>query len=55
MKIESFNFNLDKGLVYTTVRLSKKTLGLIIGVEDDRVEFDRIPIQEYLRKVTTGD
>jgi hypothetical protein len=52
MKVESFNFNLDKGLVYTTVLLTKKTFGLIIAVEEDKVEFDRIPIQEYLRKVS---
>ncbi len=55
MNIESFNFNLDKGLVYTTVLLTKKTLGVIIAVEEDKVEFDRIPIQEYLRKVSRGD
>jgi hypothetical protein len=52
MKVESFNFNLDKGLVYTTVLFTKKTFGLIIAVEEDKVEFDRIPIQEYLRKVS---
>ena len=55
MNIESFNFNLDKGLVYTTVLLTKKSLGVIIAVEEDKVEFDRIPIQEYLRKVSKGD
>ncbi len=54
MKINSFNFTLDKGLVYTTVMLDKRLLGLFVGVKNDRIEFERIPLQEYLRKVARG-
>lgn len=50
--IKSFDFRLDKGLVYTTVRFTGKALSYFIKVENDEVVFDRIPIQEYLRKVS---
>lgn len=55
MNIRGFNFLLDKGLVYTTVTLEKRILGYLFGVENDRIEFERIPIQEYLRKVSEGE
>jgi polyisoprenoid-binding protein YceI len=55
MKINRFNFTLDRGLVYTTVTLDKRFLGLFVGVKNDRIEFERIPLQEYLRKVTRGE
>ncbi len=50
--VRSFNFNLDKGLVYATVLFVKKgVFGYLVGVKDEKVEFERMPIQEYLRKV----
>ena len=52
MGIEGFKFKLDKGLVYTTVNFTRKTLSLLVTVENSQVDFARIPIQEYLRKVT---
>ncbi len=51
MNVKGFNFNLDKGLVYTTVTLSRRVIGYLFGVKDEKVEFERMPIQEYLRKV----
>ncbi|HDP81184.1 MAG TPA: hypothetical protein ENN21_10130 [Spirochaetes bacterium] len=51
MSVKGFNFNLDKGLVYTTVTFSRRTFGYLFGVKDEKVEFQRMPIQEYLRKV----
>ncbi|MCP4136256.1 MAG: hypothetical protein GY754_35125 [bacterium] len=55
MSVKGFNFNLDKGLVYTTVTLSRGVLGVVASVEKNKVQFDRLPIQEYLRKVTKGE
>ncbi len=52
MLIKGFDFRLDKGLVYTTVKFTGKALSYFIKVENDEVVFDRIPIQEYLRKVS---
>ncbi len=52
MLIKGFEFRLDKGLVYTTVQFTGKALSYFIKVENDEVVFDRIPIQEYLRKVS---
>ncbi len=50
--IQSFDFRLDKGLVYTKVKFTGKALSYFIKVENDEVLFDRIPIQEFLRKVS---
>ncbi len=52
-----FSFNLDKGLVYTTVSIERKTVSKLMGVsiKNDQIRFERIPIQEYLRKVARGE
>lgn len=52
---KGFYFNLDQGNMYTTVTFNKKILGLVVTVKDDKVEFDRVPIMEYLRKVSQGE
>ncbi len=53
--IKGFDFRLDKGLVYTDVYFKGKALSYLINVENDRVSFERIPIQEYLRKVSEAE
>jgi len=55
MSISGFNFSLEKGLVYTTVSFSRRVFSLFATVENSQVKFDRIPIQEYLRKVRKGE
>jgi hypothetical protein len=52
-----FSFNLDKGLVYTTVDIERKTVSKLMGIsiKNDQIRFERIPIQEYLRKVAQGE
>ncbi|MDY6935613.1 MAG: hypothetical protein SVZ03_15490 [Spirochaetota bacterium] len=55
MDVEGFNFNLDKGLMYPTVTFSRKAIGFLFGIENNRVKYDRMPIQEYLRSVSKGD
>jgi len=52
MGIEGFDFRLDKGLAYPTVRLWRKVISVLAVVDRSEVKFDRIPVQEYLRKVT---
>jgi hypothetical protein len=52
---KSFDFRLDNGLVYTTVEFSRNLLNLLVRVENNRIEYDRIPIQEYLRKVSEAE
>lgn len=52
MLAKSFDFRLDRGLVYTKVKFKGKALSRIFNVENEEVAFDRIPIQEYLRKVS---
>ena len=49
------NFNLDKGLVYTTVTFKGEALSLLIGVENNKFSFDRITLQEYLRNILGGE
>jgi hypothetical protein len=51
MYVQGFNFNLDKGLVYTTVPLKRGLMGYAVGIYDDKIEFERMPIQEYLRNI----
>jgi len=55
MYIKGFNFNLEKGLIYTRVPLKPGILGRIVGVENNEISFDRIPVQEYLRNILKGD
>ncbi|MBP7584608.1 MAG: hypothetical protein KBA61_11265, partial [Spirochaetes bacterium] len=55
MMVDRFNFNLDKGLVYTTVTFRRKALGWLVGIEQDKVQFDRIKLQEYLRNILGGN
>ncbi|HPS56623.1 MAG TPA: hypothetical protein PK514_00830 [Spirochaetota bacterium] len=52
MGIEGFDFKLDKGLAYPTVKLWRKIISVLAVVDRSEVKFDRIPVQEYLRKVT---
>ncbi|MCL1833941.1 MAG: hypothetical protein FWG49_05495, partial [Leptospirales bacterium] len=52
---KSFDFRLDNGLVYTTVEFSRNLLNLLVRVENNKIEYDRIPIQEYLRKVSEAE
>ena len=49
VNIDMFNFNLDMGLIYTSVSFNRRALGFLVAVED--VEFERMPIQEYLRNI----
>ena len=57
MMVKEFNFDLNKGLIYATVTLQRKAISYIFAtrIKQNRVEFERIPIQEYLRKVGKGD
>ncbi len=55
MNVSGFNFNLDKGLVYTTVTFRRKAIGWLIGVEQNKVQFDRMKLQEYLRNILGGE
>jgi hypothetical protein len=51
MGIKGFDFRLDRGLVYATVTFQRRGLSIFGTVDKSRVDFERIPIQEYLRKV----
>ena len=55
MMVDGFNFNLDKGLVYTTVSFRRKFLGFAVGVEQNKIQFDRIKLQEYMRNILGGN
>jgi hypothetical protein len=50
-KPTGFYFYIDKGIMYPEIVLKRKALGIIVNIENDKVKFDRVPIQEYLRKV----
>lgn len=54
-KVKGFNFTLDKGLVYTTVSLDRRLLGFLATFQDEKISFERMPIQEYLRKVREAE
>ncbi|MCP4726775.1 MAG: hypothetical protein GY863_17160, partial [bacterium] len=53
VSIKGFNYNLDTGLMYVKVSFIRKGfIGYIITVEN--ILFDRVPIQNYLRSISTG-
>ncbi|MCL2025201.1 MAG: AsmA family protein [Leptospirales bacterium] len=56
MSVRSFNFNLDRGLIYARVTLGRGIISYVFNtkIQDNRVDFERITIQEYLRRVRTG-
>jgi hypothetical protein len=55
LKVKSFDFNLDRGLVYTTVHFQRNLFGYTISVKDEEVKYERMPVQEFLRKVREGE
>jgi hypothetical protein len=55
MTIREFNFDILNGLIYSKVSLNRRLLGNLFRIKDDTIEFERIPIQEYLRKVRKGE
>lgn len=56
MSVKSFNFNLDKGLVYATVTLERRILSYLLAtkIQNNKIDFERVTIQEYLRRVKSG-
>ena len=51
-----FYFNIDSGNVYATVTLKRKALGYFtFHIEDDKIQYDRIPIKEYLGKIRKNE
>ena len=53
MSVKAFNLNLDKGMVYATVTLNRRIMSYVFGItiQENKINFERIPAQEYLRKV----
>ena len=47
--IKGFNFNLDMGLMYARVTIERRLLALLLTIED--IEYDRIPVQDYLNSL----
>jgi hypothetical protein len=47
--IKGFNYNLDMGLMYARVSIERRLLAVLITIED--IEYDRIPIQEYINSL----
>ena len=55
LRVKSFDFNLDRGLIYATVHFQRNLFGYTISVKDEEVKYDRVPVQEFLRKVREGE
>lgn len=55
MRVKTFYYYIENGNVYTTVTFEKDLLGYILGVKNEKVSFERIPIQEYLRSVQSKE
>ncbi len=55
LSVESFDFNLDSGLMYTTVHFQRNLFGYTISVKDEEVKYERMPVQKFLRKVREGE
>lgn len=49
---KGFYYYMDEGNIYTTVKLKKVGVGgLFLGIENEEVKFDRMPIQEYVKGI----
>jgi hypothetical protein len=55
MLLDKFIFYIDKGNVYTTIKLKPKMLALVVGIENDEIKYERIPIQEFLSSISGGE
>ncbi len=55
LRVKSFDFNLDRGLIYATVHFQRNLFGYTISMKDEEVKYDRVPVQEFLRKVREGE
>ncbi|MFW5807468.1 MAG: hypothetical protein ACOCWH_00270 [Spirochaetota bacterium] len=57
MNLDKFIFHLEKGNVYTTIKLERKFISRYtnVSVENDEIKYERIPIQEFLRNIGEGD
>ncbi len=53
--VKGFNFNLNKGLMYVTVDFDKMFLNNLVRVKDNRVIYDRVPIQEFVRNIMQSE
>ena len=42
----SFDYFIDGGIMYATVKMP-----FLVPIENHEIKFDRVPVQEYLRKV----
>ncbi len=53
MSIQGFDFYMDGGNVYTTVKLDPRTVARASGIriQNNQIKYDRIPIQEFMRSV----
>lgn len=54
--VKSYNFYLGDGTMYTTVLLDRRLLGYFVpvSIKDNKIEFTRIPIKQYLKNMTGG-
>ena len=48
--INSFDFKLINGLVYSTVRLKKELLGTIVGPKEEKIEQSRLALSDFLNR-----
>lgn len=55
MLVKNFDFRLKNGLIYTTVNLTRKIISALITVDNSKVEFNRITVQEYLRNIMKNE
>ena len=51
MKVKGFNFNLDKGNVYTRVTLGRRALSTLFTIKDNTVEFERMPVKNIVEMI----
>lgn len=57
MNLEKFEFFIEKGNVYATVKLEKKLITKLTasGVEGDEIKYERMPIQEFLSNMKSEE
>jgi hypothetical protein len=56
VEFRGFDYFLDEGLLYTTIKIKKIVPGgLLIGLEGEEYKIDRQPVQEYIRDLMKSE
>ncbi|MBN1499140.1 MAG: hypothetical protein JW982_03215 [Spirochaetes bacterium] len=51
LSVKNMFYSIENGNIYTTVNFTKRTLGFFVSIKEEKIEFQRIPVQQYLNSI----